>query len=99
MKLGKTTCPDSVSVELLKSDYRIVKITLLNEINDTGQIPLDISKSIFIGLPKILGATVCGLHGTIMESYHQNTFKNHHDASQKQNQTRNSKGIRMHAFP
>ena len=34
-------------------DYGICKITtLLNEIYDTGQIPPDNSKSIFIALPK-----------------------------------------------
>ena len=55
MKLGKATGPDSISVKLLKglSNYGIDKITtLLNEIYDTGQIPPDISKYIFISLPK-----------------------------------------------
>ena len=55
MKLGKATGPDSISVELLEAfkNYGIDKITLLfNEIHDTGQIPPDISKSIFISLPK-----------------------------------------------
>ena len=50
MKLGKATGPGSISVELLEAleDYGIDKITtLLNEIYDTGQIPSDISKSIF----------------------------------------------------
>ena len=55
LKLGKATCQDSISVELLKAleDYGINKITtLLNEIYDTGQIPSDISKSTFIAFPK-----------------------------------------------
>ena len=43
--------PDSISVELLETleDNGIDKITkLLNEIYDIGQIPTDISKSIFL---------------------------------------------------
>ena len=42
-----------------------IKITLLNKIYDTGQIPPDISKSIFKALPKKPRATECELHGTI----------------------------------
>ena len=59
MKLGKAAGPDSISVELLETleDYGI----LLNK----GQIPPDISKSIFIVLPKKPGATECELHRTI----------------------------------
>ena len=38
---------------------------LLYEIYDTGQIPQDISKSIFIALPKKPGLTECGFHKTI----------------------------------
>ena len=55
MKLGKTTGPDSISVELLEAlqNCGIEKImTLLNEIYNIDQIPPDISKSIFITLPK-----------------------------------------------
>ena len=47
IKSSKATGPVSISVDLLEAleDYRIDKITtLLNEIYDTGQIPLDISK-------------------------------------------------------
>ena len=59
MKLDKATGSGSISVELLEAleDSRIEITTLLNEINDTVQIPQDISKSIFIALPKKLGAT------------------------------------------
>ena len=48
-------------MELLETleDYRIDQITiLLKEIYDRGKIPPDISKSIFIALPKKQGATV-----------------------------------------
>ena len=55
MKLGKRTGPDSISVELLEplEDYGIDKTTtLFNKTYDTCKIPRDISKSIFIALPK-----------------------------------------------
>ncbi|GFS03903.1 RNA-directed DNA polymerase from mobile element jockey-like [Elysia marginata] len=55
MKSGKATGPDKISVELIEAleDYGIEKTTnLLNEIYDTGQIPTDLTKSIFIALPK-----------------------------------------------
>ena len=64
MKTGKATGPDGLSIELI--EYGIEKVTtLLNEIYDTGQIPVDISRSIFIALPKKPGATDCELHRTI----------------------------------
>ncbi|GFO30487.1 endonuclease-reverse transcriptase [Plakobranchus ocellatus] len=68
MKHGKTTGPDNISTELIEAleDFGIGKVThLLNEIYDTGQIPTDLSKSIFIALPKKPGATECELHRTI----------------------------------
>ncbi|GFO27738.1 hypothetical protein PoB_005424300 [Plakobranchus ocellatus] len=47
-------------------DFGIGKVThLLNEIYDTGHIPADLSRSIFIALPKKPGATECELHRTI----------------------------------
>ncbi|GFN92682.1 RNA-directed DNA polymerase from mobile element jockey-like, partial [Plakobranchus ocellatus] len=68
MKHGKATGPDNISVELIETleDFGIGKVKhLLNEIYDTGQIPTDLSKSIFIVLPKKPGATECELHRTI----------------------------------
>ncbi|GFO27892.1 endonuclease-reverse transcriptase [Plakobranchus ocellatus] len=68
MKHGKATGPGNISVELIEAleDFGIGKVThLLNEIYDTGQIPTDLSKSIFIALPKKPGATECELHRTI----------------------------------
>ncbi|GFO10321.1 hypothetical protein PoB_003682600 [Plakobranchus ocellatus] len=55
MKHGKATGPENISVELIEAleDFGIGKVThLLNEIYDTGQIPTDLTKSIFIALPK-----------------------------------------------
>ena len=57
MKLGKAL------LEALE-DYGIDKITLLYEIYDIGQIPSNISKSIFIALPKKPQAIECELHRT-----------------------------------
>ncbi|GFO31954.1 RNA-directed DNA polymerase from mobile element jockey-like [Plakobranchus ocellatus] len=68
MKHGKATGPDNISVELIEAleDFGNGKVThLLNEIYDTGQIPTDLSKSIFIAWPKKPGATECELHRTI----------------------------------
>ena len=68
MKLGKATGPDSIPVEPKEviEDYGIDKITtLLNKIYNTGQISPDISKSIFLTLPKKPGATESELHRTI----------------------------------
>ena len=51
MKLSKATGPERISVEPLEAleDYRINMITtLLKEIYDTGQIPSDISQSIYL---------------------------------------------------
>ncbi|GFO24183.1 RNA-directed DNA polymerase from mobile element jockey-like [Plakobranchus ocellatus] len=68
MKHGKATGPDNISVELIEAleNFGIGKVThLLNEIYDLGQIPTDLSKSMFIALPKKPGATECELHRTI----------------------------------
>ena len=70
-EIGKATGLINVSVELeVLEDYGIDKIATLhndNEICDTGQILLDISKSIFIAMPKKKkqGAADCELHRTI----------------------------------
>ncbi|GFO47313.1 hypothetical protein PoB_007381800 [Plakobranchus ocellatus] len=96
MKHGKTTGPDKISVELIEAleDFGIGKVThLLNEIYDTGQIPTDLSKSIFIALPKKPGATECELHRTISLMSHitKNTGKDHNAENKEQNKTRNSR--------
>ncbi|GFR88239.1 hypothetical protein ElyMa_000765700 [Elysia marginata] len=55
MKAGKATGPDGVAVEMIEAleEYGVEKLTsLLNDINDTGEIPADISRSVFIALPK-----------------------------------------------
>ncbi|GFR85386.1 RNA-directed DNA polymerase from mobile element jockey-like [Elysia marginata] len=68
MKAGKATGPDGVAVEMMEAlkEYGVEKLTpFLNEIYDTGEIPTDISRSVFIAHPKKPGATECELHRTI----------------------------------
>ena len=60
MKKGKAAGPDKSTVEMTESldDFGIDMLTdFLNAIYDSGEIPSDLSKSIFIALPKKPGAT------------------------------------------
>ena len=68
MKNGKATGPDNIPVEIIVAldDLGIEAVTkLLNSIYDSGKIPSDLLKSIFIALPKSPGATECEMHRTI----------------------------------
>ena len=68
MKKGKTAGPDKITVEMIESldEFGIDMLTyFLNAIYDSGEIPSDLSKSIFIALPKKPGATECESHRTI----------------------------------
>ena len=68
MKNSKATGSYEISVEQIKGlgEFEIEKLTLiLNEIYDNGEIPEDLSTSIFITLPKKPGAIECELHCTI----------------------------------
>ena len=68
MKGNKARGPDGIIIEMIKvlDDCGIEKLTIMaNEIYDTGKIPQDLSKSIFIALPKKPGTIECELHRTI----------------------------------
>ena len=68
LKRNKAAGPDEVVTVMMIAleDYGIDKLTdIVNEIYDTGVIPEDLSRSIFIALPKKPGATECELHRTI----------------------------------
>ncbi|CAF3582803.1 unnamed protein product [Rotaria socialis] len=68
MKTNKATGSDGISIEMIQClDERGVDIMtkLINKIYDTGELPEDLTKSIFIALPKKPGATECELHRTI----------------------------------
>ncbi|CAF4923470.1 unnamed protein product, partial [Rotaria magnacalcarata] len=60
MKTNKATGSDGISIEMIQClDERGVDIMtkLINKIYDTGELPEDLTKSIFIALPKKPGAT------------------------------------------
>ena len=67
-KRNKAAGPDGIVVEMIEAleDFGIDTMTeIINEIYDSGTIPEDLSKSIFIALPKKHNATECELHRTI----------------------------------
>ena len=67
-KDGKAVGPDNITIEMIKAleGFGITTLTkLINNIYDTGHIPLDLSKSIFIALPKKQNANECENHCTI----------------------------------
>ena len=68
MKRNKAAGPDDIVTEMIVAleDFGIEELTeVLNEVYDSGEIPEDLSKSIFIALPKKPGANECELHRTI----------------------------------
>ena len=68
MKLGKATGPDNIPVEIIVALEELglnIVTHFLNRIYDSGKIPDDLLKSVFIALPKSPGATECELHRTI----------------------------------
>ena len=68
MKTGKALGPDEIATETIEAveEFGVdILYDLLNEIYNTGIIPEDMFKSIFIALPKKPGATECELHRTI----------------------------------
>ena len=68
MKKRKTAGPDKITVEMIESldEFGMDMLTdFLNAIYDSGEMPSDLSKSIFIALPKKPGATECESHRTI----------------------------------
>ena len=68
MKSNKAMGLDGISIEIIPSldDLGVDVITkLINMIYDTGEIPEDLTKSIFIALPKKSRATECELYRII----------------------------------
>ncbi|GFN88481.1 RNA-directed DNA polymerase from mobile element jockey-like [Plakobranchus ocellatus] len=68
MKNGKATGPDNIPVQIIKALDNLGKVLttkLLNAIYDSGTIPEDLCKSVFIVMPKTPGTTECELHRTI----------------------------------
>lgn len=70
---NKAVGPDGIVTEMLIAldDFGIEKITeIINEIYNNGDIPEDLSRSIFIALPKKPGTNKCELHRTISRMSH-----------------------------
>ena len=68
MKRHKAVGPNEIVTEMVTSleEYGVSKVTdIINEIYDTGEIPEDLHRSIFIALPKKPEAVECELHSTI----------------------------------
>ncbi|XP_037794114.1 uncharacterized protein LOC119589587 [Penaeus monodon] len=68
MKRNKAAGPDKIVTEMIVplEEFGIEKLTdVINEIYDSGEFPEELSKSIFIALPKKPGAIECELHRTI----------------------------------
>ena len=65
---GKATGPDNISIEMIEAleDFGIIQLTtILNQIYETGNIPEDLMKSMFVTLPKRPGTIDRELHRTI----------------------------------
>ena len=68
MKSIKAPGPDDISSEMITAldEVGINTVTkLLNNLYDTGEIPADMKKSIYIAIPKKPGTTDCDQHRTI----------------------------------
>ena len=68
MKGNRATGPDGIFVEMIQSLHELGVDAITNLVNktyDTGEIPKDLTKSIFIAIPKKSGTTECKLHRTI----------------------------------
>ena len=68
MPKKKAPGPDDITIEKVQAldDFGIERLTALaNKIYDEGHFPDEMSKSIFITLPKKPGTTKCELHRTI----------------------------------
>ena len=78
-------------------DFGIEKLTIMaNEIYDTGKIPQDLSKSIFIALPKKPGAIECELHRTISLMSH--ITKSHSSSNNDESSTLHKTRIQPRAM-
>ncbi|XP_071944773.1 uncharacterized protein [Antedon mediterranea] len=68
LRKNKAAGPDGVAIEMIEAleEYGVEKLTeVINKIYEDGSFPEDLSKSIFIALPKKPGAVECEKHRTI----------------------------------
>ena len=68
MKFGKTVGNDRIALEMLKAlgNLAVEKLTpLANKIHESGELISQMSKSVFIAIPKVQGTLECEKHRTI----------------------------------
>src|SRR5215469_136269 len=68
MKLGKAVGNDGIALEILKAleNFAVEKITTLdNKIYESGELTSQMSKSVFITIPKVHETLECEKHRTI----------------------------------
>src|SRR5215469_13048180 len=68
MKFGKAVSNDGIALEMLKAlgNFAVKKITTLtNKIYESGELTSQMSKSVFIAIPKVHGTLECQKHCTI----------------------------------
>ena len=68
MKRGRATGIDEIAIEMIIAleEFGIEQLTkFANKVYDAGKFPDELSKSIFIALPKVNEAIECDLHSTI----------------------------------
>ena len=88
MKRNKAAGHDGVVMEMVEAleNYGVMKLTeVINKIYDDGKFPEDLSKSIFITLPKKPGAVECGQH----EPYHKDHLASSTSKSKESPDSRN----------
>src|SRR5215469_11626045 len=68
MKFGKAVGNDGIALEMLKAlgNFAVEKITnLANKIYESEELTSQMSKSVFIAIPKVQGTLECEKHRTI----------------------------------
>jgi len=67
IKTGKAAGPDEICVEMLQAlNEEGIFWSLIDETYETGKIPIDMLKSVFIALPKVSGTPDCTKHRKIV---------------------------------
>ena len=101
IKRQKAVGPDEIVTEMITSleEYGVSKVTdIINEIYDTGEIPEDLCRSIFIALPKKPGTVECELHRTISLRSHIINLILRIIMERVHSQIRPENGIKLHGF-
>ena len=68
MKRGKAAGLDGITIEMLRAadDVTVKHITdIANKVYNSGEIPKQMSRSVFIAIQKVAGTVDCGKHRTL----------------------------------